>query len=97
MWLYTIFKSKEDANIKPSRFSIISWILGIWNGFKRVLWFSFLKLDKNPTITFFWLNKSVGSLLQPIHILGNPSCHSHYTFPQKMSLCARGTQYGFEW
>ena len=54
IWWYPIFKSKDDAYVKPSMFSSIFFILVIGKGFLRILWFSFLKLDKNCTVPFFF-------------------------------------------
>ena len=62
IWWYSIFKSKDDAYVKLSRFSSISCILGNGNGFLRILWFSFIKLDKNIIILFFFGVIKVGFL-----------------------------------
>ena len=55
-----MFKSKYDMYVKSSRFSSISWILGIENGFLQILWFSFLKLENNCTFPLFFSWMKVG-------------------------------------
>ena len=53
MWYYLMLKSKGDAFVTPYIFSSISCSLEIRNDFLKILWFSFLKLDKNLTVPLF--------------------------------------------
>ena len=53
IWQYPIFKSSDEAYLKPSNFSSKSCILGIGNGFLQILLFNSLKSDINLTVPFF--------------------------------------------
>ena len=98
IWWYPTFQSKYDAYVKTSRFSSISYILGVRTGFLRILWFSFLKLDNNITITFFFGGIKLGAPhYNQFTLFCTPSCHNHPTSLQKMTSCIQVTGYGFEW
>ena len=61
IWYYHVFKSKDNAYMKLSRFSSISCILGVGNSFIQILWFSLLKLGKNLTVPLFFSWIKVGT------------------------------------
>ena len=53
-----MFNSNDGAFLKPSNSSSIFLIFRIRNGFLGILWFSFIKLDNNMTVSlcFGWIN-----------------------------------------
>ena len=82
----------------PSSFSRIYCILGIGNGFLRMIWLSFLELDKNLTILFFFGWIKVGDTQSNLFtLLSNPSWKILPTYLLKTSLCALGSGHGFAW
>ena len=98
MWYYPKFKSRDDAYVNPYRFSSISCILGIRNDFLRIIWFSFLKPDKNINVPFLFGWIKVGDTHSyGFTFLSNPIWHNRSTSLRKMDLCARCTGYVFGW
>ena len=83
--------------MNPSRLSNISYILGIGDGFLRILLFNFLKLDNNLTVLFFFLNESGGFLLRPIRFFNTLIWVKRSTSLQKTALCAWGACYVLSW
>ena len=69
-----------------------------WEQFLGILWFSFLKLDKNLTVPFFlsWMALGAPHYNQFV-FLGDLSWYSHSTSFFKKDSCACVTRYGFEW
>ena len=53
-----MFKSNDDACVKPSRLRSMYCIFWIVNGFLQIISFYLIELDNNITVTLFfgWIN-----------------------------------------
>ena len=53
-----MFRSNNDACVKPSSFIGMYFIFGVVNGFLPIIWFNFLNLDRNMNTPLFfgWIN-----------------------------------------
>ena len=93
-----MLKSKCYACINPSNFSIIYCIFRIRNGFLQILFFSFLKKDKNMTVAllFDWIK--LGDPHYDIFtFLSTQSWKTFSIYFLKTTSCDLGIRYSFKW
>ena len=94
IWYCPILKSNVDTLVKPSSFSSISPVFGIEIGFLQILWFIFLKLDKNITVISHFLKWRWG-FPTLIYLLSYLTLVGKTTFPGDWYLraCSNKTTY----
>ena len=84
--------------MKPSKFSIVSFILGVGKGFLRILLCNFLKLEKNCTVLLFFGWMKVGDPHSGIFtFLRTPNWNNCPIYLPKMYSCNLATGYFFAW
>src|SRR5688572_27624571 len=93
-----MFKSSDVANMNPSSFSSISWILGIENGCLFILLFSSLKSVRDLEDPSGLLIVNMGHAHSDLFIfLKIPSSHNLFTSSLSFTSWECGTGYGFAW
>ena len=89
-----MYKSKDEAYLKPSSFKNKSCILGTGNCFLLILLLSSLKLEMERTVPFFLDIINVGAVHSELFL---PMFTYLLTSVLRVSSCTFGIGNGFAW